>query len=626
MINLTGAVVPRALDANGDTLSGALLYVYEAGTTTAVTTYTDSGGGTANAHPVVSDANGAWGGIYIAAQSVKVDIKTSAGVSLDGYPADDIEVGGDAAMVDTRAAVTTTGIPASVNVVRTGGYTTVGDGGEGIYYRQGSEPSHTAKVQSSDGAWWELMPDGNVVKVEQFGGSTLAAINAAIVYQNAQGGGVVKGRVGTTYAVNSGSTFGVDITIGVTLDMRGCILSGTGTGSIVRIGGSTTAFAGGLLGGEVLQAGSCIRGVWVTGNCRAARIRPDIITGAFSTAQCELSSGDGEICYYNDVEFYAAGGSTSGVILLFEGTTTGAEGFVNRNRFNVQSNGGVIGLYFSDNASTNWGFFTSAGAGTGIKSGSGTGVCNFNQVLYPLIESETTIALETGSNSVGLHIVGGNISMTSTDITEDASASGTTFHVTGTDSTPGTSGPQNFSGALLALANNDEEVVGHFSVANNRVYRVHSHGTLDAASYSATGLISRIDFATGNSVTATDISFTAADTISSAASAFGSFTAGDIIFISGTASNNGTFNVLTASASTLTVTETITTEAAGASMTVAGPSTEFTATAKTYTRGDPAATVIAGASGGGIRRVVIRNQSGGTLDISYNVAVEIAGG
>lgn len=48
----------RALDNNGDPLSGGKLYTYEAGTTTPKVTYTDSGEGTANTNPVILDSDG----------------------------------------------------------------------------------------------------------------------------------------------------------------------------------------------------------------------------------------------------------------------------------------------------------------------------------------------------------------------------------------------------------------------------------------------------------------------------------------------------------------------------------------------------------------------------------------
>lgn len=46
------------LDANGDPLGGGKLYFYETGTTTEATTYSDSAMTTANANPVILDADG----------------------------------------------------------------------------------------------------------------------------------------------------------------------------------------------------------------------------------------------------------------------------------------------------------------------------------------------------------------------------------------------------------------------------------------------------------------------------------------------------------------------------------------------------------------------------------------
>ena len=55
---LLPVVKQRFFDANGDPLAGGKLYSYEAGTTTPKATYTDRGALTANANPVILDANG----------------------------------------------------------------------------------------------------------------------------------------------------------------------------------------------------------------------------------------------------------------------------------------------------------------------------------------------------------------------------------------------------------------------------------------------------------------------------------------------------------------------------------------------------------------------------------------
>ncbi len=48
----------QAVDSNGDPLSSGKLYTYAAGTTTPLATYTNEGGATPNANPVILDAAG----------------------------------------------------------------------------------------------------------------------------------------------------------------------------------------------------------------------------------------------------------------------------------------------------------------------------------------------------------------------------------------------------------------------------------------------------------------------------------------------------------------------------------------------------------------------------------------
>jgi hypothetical protein len=60
------------------------------------------------------------------------------------------------ALISTRAFIATTSIPSDVTFIRTAGYVTAGDGGEALYAKKISEPAHPGKVQSMDGAWWEI--------------------------------------------------------------------------------------------------------------------------------------------------------------------------------------------------------------------------------------------------------------------------------------------------------------------------------------------------------------------------------------------------------------------------------------------------------------------------------------
>lgn len=82
----------QVLDANGDPYSGAKLYVFDAGTTTNRTTYSDKALTSANANPLVADSAGRFGPLYIAASSTdyKLRVDTSADVVI--YTQDNIPI------------------------------------------------------------------------------------------------------------------------------------------------------------------------------------------------------------------------------------------------------------------------------------------------------------------------------------------------------------------------------------------------------------------------------------------------------------------------------------------------------------------------------------------------------
>lgn len=80
----------RALDSNGDPISGALLYFYEAGTSTPKNTFSDEALSSANANPVVADSNGYFGRIYMAVDTeYKAVLKDSGGNTI--WTADNLD-------------------------------------------------------------------------------------------------------------------------------------------------------------------------------------------------------------------------------------------------------------------------------------------------------------------------------------------------------------------------------------------------------------------------------------------------------------------------------------------------------------------------------------------------------
>jgi hypothetical protein len=82
MAATTGRYKIREFDVNGDPLVGGLVYTYTTGTATPLATYTDSGGGTANANPVVLDARGEADIWLDDASTYRFILKTAADVTI----------------------------------------------------------------------------------------------------------------------------------------------------------------------------------------------------------------------------------------------------------------------------------------------------------------------------------------------------------------------------------------------------------------------------------------------------------------------------------------------------------------------------------------------------------------
>lgn len=75
----------QPLDGNGKPYPGAKLFVYEAGTTTDLTVYSDNGLTTAHPQPVPADSNGVFPQIYMNADLYKYVLKTSGDVTISTH-------------------------------------------------------------------------------------------------------------------------------------------------------------------------------------------------------------------------------------------------------------------------------------------------------------------------------------------------------------------------------------------------------------------------------------------------------------------------------------------------------------------------------------------------------------
>lgn len=93
---------------------------------------------------------------YGADEAILAAAEAAADRAEDAVAAAEAVVGGQLSNFDSRASVAGATILPLVSYVRTAGYYAAGDGGAAVYKRASSEPSHAGKVQSADGAWWEL--------------------------------------------------------------------------------------------------------------------------------------------------------------------------------------------------------------------------------------------------------------------------------------------------------------------------------------------------------------------------------------------------------------------------------------------------------------------------------------
>jgi hypothetical protein len=109
------------------------------------------------------------------------ELSLGTGLALDSSTLTIISGGDYETVADAEAAT----ILAAAQTLRTSGYTTAGDGGHGLYKRMAaapSDPTNAGYLRSVDrytsagatdathGGYWQLVPEGGIVRIEQFGG------------------------------------------------------------------------------------------------------------------------------------------------------------------------------------------------------------------------------------------------------------------------------------------------------------------------------------------------------------------------------------------------------------------------------------------------------------------------
>lgn len=116
----------------------------------------------------IDGADASTAGVMTAADKVTLDGLSSAGVRAFA----------------ARSEVPAASIDAAITQIRTAGHAGAGDGGGALYVRAGSEPGHALKVQSADGAWWELVAENGWINVLQAGADPTGAADSIQAFRD----------------------------------------------------------------------------------------------------------------------------------------------------------------------------------------------------------------------------------------------------------------------------------------------------------------------------------------------------------------------------------------------------------------------------------------------------------
>lgn len=228
-----------ALDANGDPLDGAKLYFYSTGTSELKDTFSDFALTTANANPVIANAQGEFPSIFLNGV-YRVELKDKNDVTQPEYPVDNVETGASSYVSDLATLRTID--PASGQIISTNYRASLGDGGGGTFYADTSDLSTevAADTQSgiyvapssdltgASGAWVREYSDS--LNVKWFGAigdgvtDDITPISAAVSVAATNGGGRV---FFPETGVSSGYLISSTITVSPLVELHGEGMSNT---------------------------------------------------------------------------------------------------------------------------------------------------------------------------------------------------------------------------------------------------------------------------------------------------------------------------------------------------------------------------------------------------------------
>lgn len=172
MAKLFDTRIFSVIGVNSALLSGAKLYWYIAGTTTATDTFSDPDMTTANANPVLADANGRFPAIWLAEGDYKYILTSASGspaspiITQDDFRADGEIPSFDAGLLDFLAgnepldiANGGTGQTSAANAIAAlGGLPTTGGTMTGNIVRNGQGVHHFWITAALNSGGWALTP------------------------------------------------------------------------------------------------------------------------------------------------------------------------------------------------------------------------------------------------------------------------------------------------------------------------------------------------------------------------------------------------------------------------------------------------------------------------------------
>jgi len=250
---------------------------------------------------------------------------------------------------ETRASVVAAFINPVANFLRTAGYGAIGDGGGALYKRVGSSPAHNGKVQSADGAWWELAETSPDVRMfgAKFDDATddLTAWNNAIGWANIKGGQCSIRATGGTSVISGAVTPIAAPDFWIVGDHAAGVRC-TGTGITFQWGSSTYGTEGGgidgldfLFTGTPAATQTCIKVYW---GFRV--IFSNITVQGIATL---ISLGETAAFYAAQVQLFDINGSCANVAAPFIDWKIGNGVYISRvDVFVSDAAGGVVSRSF----------------------------------------------------------------------------------------------------------------------------------------------------------------------------------------------------------------------------------------------------------------------------------------